>query len=101
MMCPRCGTGLTDVLATRKHLGVFPKRTRRCFNGHTFTTYEVTLKCIDRRELALSLRGVEQRAEAARVRAAVLRDDRPTAVVAAAVGRTAERVRQIRACRKG
>jgi transcriptional regulator NrdR family protein len=97
MMCPRCGTGLTDVLATRKYRGVLPKRTRRCYNNHTFTTYEVTAGCIDRRQLDAAVRGAEQRAEAARVRAAVLRDDRPASVVAAAVGRTEARVRQIRA----
>jgi hypothetical protein len=50
MKCQKCGAD-SSVLATRTHMEIFLKRSRECFNGHRFTSYEVFAANLDRRTL--------------------------------------------------
>lgn len=95
MKCTRCGAA-SDVLATREYMEVFSKRTRQCHNGHRFHTYEVTAGNLDRRTLADTLRGVEKGRITWRRRQTILRSTESASVLAAQLGVTEARVRQIR-----
>jgi transcriptional regulator NrdR family protein len=95
--CPKCGA-VSLVLATREHKGVLLRRSRKCFNDHTFQTYEVFTGNLDRRTLVSTARGIETRARAWRIKLAVQRADacESAIVLAMRLGITEARVRQIR-----
>jgi len=95
MKCPKCGAD-SEVDATRKYKDVLLKRSRRCFNGHPFQTYEVHAGNLDRRTLADTRRGVETKAKSWALKARILRDTRSSAEVAEDVGCSAAYVRLVR-----
>ena len=96
MKCARCGA-ITDVAETRVYMDIFVRRTRECFNGHRTTTYEVPPGALDRRQLDVIRRKVDQRAQAQRRKLVVIRAPaESTSSLAARLGITEARVRQIR-----
>jgi hypothetical protein len=97
MKCPRCGAP-SDVVETRAWRELFNRRRRRCFNGHTFESYEVTAGVLDRRAVTTVLRGLQARRRADQRRRLVLANpDMPASAAARQLGITEARVRQIRA----
>ena len=97
MKCLKCGAD-TSVLESRLHMGVFVRRTRLCFNEHKQVTYEVPSGAVDKRQLKSALLGLAARAASDRRRRSVLRQpDVNATVLAANLGITCTRVRQIRA----
>lgn len=96
MKCPNCGAD-SNVLATRAYKDVMLRRSRRCFNEHTFHTYEVYAGNLDRRTLAGTRRGVQAREMANRRHNTVLRHPEMSATeLAQQLGITEARVRQYR-----
>lgn len=95
MNCPRCGAP-SEVLSTRTDVATVARR-RQCFNEHRFTTFEVPPGAVDRRQLEATKRGFLQRAAAWARRMQVLRSKDSATVLAARLGITEARVRQIRA----
>lgn len=63
MKCQKCGAD-TLVRDTRKHKGVFLRRRRECFNGHTLVTFEVYTSNLNLDTLDKTVRGVEAAATA-------------------------------------
>lgn len=100
MKCIHCGAP-TDVAETRTKNAACTRRARVCFNGHRFTTYEVTPGAVSWRDQGLATAGFERRAKAYATKKAALRDTRPATVVAAEVGCTAARIRQLRREQRG
>lgn len=97
MKCPKCGAD-SHVAATRKYKDVLLRRNRTCFNEHTFATYEVFAGNLDRRTIADTRRGVEAGTKAWKRKQAVLRQPETSATeLAAQLGITEARVRQLRA----
>lgn len=91
MICRKCDA-TSSVLSTRMFEGVI-KRTRKCHNGHRFTTLEVLPSQVDRRTLTISLKHAVARER----RAAVMRrPDLSPVQLAVRLGITDARVRQIR-----
>ena len=96
MRCPTCGAP-TEVLETRPYMGVFSRRTRMCFNEHKTWTYEVPATALDRRQLPIIKRGIKTRVEARHRRLTIIRSPGvPASELAATLGITQARVRQIR-----
>jgi len=95
--CPRCSAD-SSVLATREFADVLLRRSRECFNGHRFASFEVFKGNLDARTIAATKRGAVGRAVAQRRRHQVLAQPDLTATqLAAQLGCTEARVRQIRA----
>lgn len=97
MKCPHCGAD-SSVDATRKFNGVMLKRSRRCFNGHSFTTYEVFAGNIDRRTLESTARGVAAKGRSFSTKRRILaRPDASAADLAAELSVSNTYVRLVRA----
>jgi hypothetical protein len=57
ILCSICGTHLHEVKATRKKDGTLHRR-RKCFNGHTFNTFELAVP--EHGDLALAVFALER-----------------------------------------
>lgn len=96
MKCPKCAAA-SRVKATRAYQITMLRRTRECFNGHTFSTIEVFPGNVDRRSLAATQRGITARKGIAKRRSVIAANPHLTATqLAADLGCTEARVRQIR-----
>ncbi len=97
MRCPYCGAG-SAVEATRSSRWGNMRRRRLCQNGHKFTTYEVLPQVLRtaRSNAAAAQREAERNAALWRRNQAIVNDPRPTAEVAADMGLSPVRVREIR-----
>ena len=104
MRCTTCGAW-SEVKETRKAAVWMVSRTRECANGHRFKTFEVHAALISRKlitgTLSVYFGAVERRVALWNRKVAIRRDSRPTAVVAAEYGLSADYVRQIRNGIKG
>ena len=95
MKCQRCAAD-SEVLETRTS-GPWVRRTRLCFNGHKFVTYEVYSGNIDKRTRDATVRGLKSVSLANQRRIRVKNGAAKTASqLARELGVTEARVRQIR-----
>ena len=95
MRCNKCAAE-SEVLETRKS-APWVRRTRLCFNGHKFVTYEVYLGNIDPRTRSATIRGLKAVSLANQRRIRVKNGAAKTASqLARELGVTEARVRQIR-----
>lgn len=95
MKCQRCAAD-SEVLETRTS-GPWVRRTRLCFNGHKFVTYEVYRGNIDMRTRGPTERGLNERSMAAARKWRIEHNPQMTATeLARELGITEARVRQIR-----
>lgn len=101
MKCQKCGAD-SSVSGTRKYKDVMLRRERKCFNGHSFTTYEVFAVNLDRRTMADTRRGVLARAKSWALKQAILAQPKAAAVgLAAELNCTEAYVRFVRGgCRR-
>lgn len=101
MMCPKCGAP-TSVKATRAWKVTFTRRTRACFNGHTFNSYEVPKGCLRTQEVEkASARGIPTRKEQRKSRAFIARHPDLTAKeLAVLAGYSPGHIRCIRSGRR-
>ena len=95
MRCNKCAAE-SEVLETRKS-APWVRRTRLCFNGHKFVTYEVYSGNIDKRTRDATVRGLKLVSLANQRRLRVKNGAAKTASqLAQELGVTEARVRQIR-----
>ena len=95
MRCNKCAAE-SEVLETRKS-APWVRRTRLCFNGHKFVTYEVYSGNIDKRTRDATVRGLKLVSLANQRRLRVKNGAAKTASqLAQKLGVTEARVRQIR-----
>ena len=95
MRCNKCAAE-SEVLETRKS-APWVRRTRLCFNGHKFVTYEVYSGNIDKRTRDATVRGLKLMSLANQRRLRVKNGAGKTASqLAQELGVTEARVRQIR-----
>lgn len=95
MRCNKCAAE-SEVLETRKS-APWVRRTRLCFNGHKFVTYEVYSGNIDKRTRDATVRGLKLMSLANQRRFRVRNGAGKTASqLAQELGVTEARVRQIR-----
>lgn len=95
MKCRKCAAE-SEVLETRK-TAPWLRRTRLCFNGHKFITYEVYPGNIDRKTRESTRRKVNVAALAAkRVLKVTMSPEKSASALAMELGITEARVRQIR-----
>lgn len=95
MRCRKCAAE-SEVLETRK-TAPWLRRTRLCFNGHKFLTYEVYPGNIDKRTRRETTRGIAAAALVAkRKRAVLLSPEKTATLLARELNITEARVRQIR-----
>ena len=95
MRCNKCAAE-SEVLETRKS-APWARRTRLCFNGHRFVTYEVYLGNIDPRTRGVTIRGLKAMSLANQRKVRVKNGAAKTATqLAKELGITEARVRQIR-----
>jgi len=93
--CNKCAAE-SEVLETRKSTP-WVRRTRLCFNGHKFVTYEVYIGNIDPRTRSATIRGLKAVSLANQRRLRVKNGAAKTASqLARELGITEARVRQIR-----
>ena len=95
MKCRKCAAE-SEVLETRKS-APWLRRTRLCFNGHRFVTYEVYPGNIDRRTRVSTVNGIAAAALARKRKHVVANSTAKLAVqLARELGVTEARVRQIK-----
>lgn len=95
MKCRLCGAD-SSVAATRAFREVFLRRTRVCFNGHGFKTFEVHTGNLDTRTLETTKAGVLSRAKSWLTKQRILNSAGSAVELAQSLGVSESYVRLVR-----